>query len=57
MILPRISNIQSVPEILGQISGVSSSHKRMKKIHVGKQLFRYSHHVRPTQSFRFLSVW
>jgi len=36
-VVSRIKNIQSVPNLLGQISGVSSSHKRKKKIYVIKQ--------------------
>jgi hypothetical protein len=31
MVVPGIKKIQDVPKIIGQISGVSSSNKRMKK--------------------------
>jgi hypothetical protein len=37
MVVPGIKKIQDVPKIIGQISAVSSSHKRMKKVHIGKQ--------------------
>jgi hypothetical protein len=54
--VPRIKDIQGEPKILGQISGVSSSHKRTKKY-----MLANSFYVQPPRSLDsilqvFLSV-